>query len=170
MPDPKDLTRLTAEVNISADDLRRGALLYTIHEVSRLISTNFDQVMEPHNLTRAQWWAVMHILVNEGQSQSDLARIMQMGRSAAGKLLDRLEAKGWIERVPDETDQRVQRVFLQRGDNPVLNALIGGGGALYAAMLDGLTEEEEQVLLNGLRRISANAARAIGEASRDSWL
>ncbi|MFT4014652.1 MAG: MarR family transcriptional regulator [Paracoccus sp. (in: a-proteobacteria)] len=170
MPDQKFQSPVIAGVSPSADELRRGALLYAIHEASRQISTQFDKVMEPHNLTRAQWWAIMHILINEGQSQSELARIMQMGRSAAGKLLDRLEAKGWVERRPDESDQRVLRVFLNKDANPALEALISGGAALYSAMLEGLEPEEERILLNGLRRISANAARAMGEAPREGWL
>ncbi|WP_068959000.1 MarR family winged helix-turn-helix transcriptional regulator [Pararhizobium polonicum] len=163
-------SNFAARLNPNAEQLRHGDLLYTIHELSRLISTHFDKVMEPHNLTRAQWWAIMHIMLNEGQSQSDLARVMQMGRSAAGKLLDRLEAKGWIERRPDEGDQRLLRVFLLEGVAPVFDAIVSGGPPLFETLLDGLSEEEERAILSGLGKIRANAERAAGVNGRASWL
>lgn len=54
--------------------LDHGKLLYLMHELSRLIGTYFDNAMERHNLTHSQWWALMHISENTGQSQSELAR------------------------------------------------------------------------------------------------
>ncbi|MFK3779313.1 MarR family winged helix-turn-helix transcriptional regulator [Agrobacterium sp. NPDC089420] len=167
---PAPITNLLSRANPDADQLRRGDLLYTIHELSRLISTYFDKVMEPHNLTRAQWWAIMHIMLNEGQSQSDLARVMQMGRSAAGKLFDRLESKGWIERRPDADDQRLLRIFLAEGVGPAFDAIVSGGPALFETLLDGFSEDEERALLGGLRRIKENAERAVGESRRANLL
>ncbi|NTG65104.1 MarR family transcriptional regulator [Agrobacterium rhizogenes] len=163
-------SNLVTRLNPDATQLRHGDLLYTIHELSRLISTHFDKVMEPHNLTRAQWWAIMHIMLNEGQSQSDLARVMQMGRSAAGKLFDRLEAKGWIERRPDKDDQRVLCVFLLEGVSPVFDAIVSGGPTLFETLLDGISEQEERALLSGLDKIRINAERAMGVHGRTSRL
>ena len=44
--------------------------------------------MADQRLTHAQWWALMHIFQREGATQAELAEIMQMGRPAAGKLLE----------------------------------------------------------------------------------
>lgn len=147
--------------------VNHGQLLYMMHELSRLISVHFDAAMAAHALTRAQWWALMHISLNEGESQSELARIMQMGRAGAGKLFERMEAKGWIERRPDPNDSRVLRVFLLDGVLPVFEAMRSEGRKQFAALLAGIDAEEEEVLLAGLRKIKANAERAIaarGEA------
>lgn len=51
--------------------LDHGELLYLMHELSRLVGTYFDNAMERHDLTHSQWWALMHISENEGQSQND---------------------------------------------------------------------------------------------------
>jgi DNA-binding MarR family transcriptional regulator len=55
-------------------------------------------------------WALMHIYEQEGLTQTELAELMQMGRASLGKLLERLEVKGWIERRADASDSRVRRV------------------------------------------------------------
>jgi MarR family transcriptional regulator for hemolysin len=134
-----------------------GRLLYIIHELSRLIVTIFDQSMARHRLTHGQWWAIMHIYENQGVSQTDLAQIMQMGRASAGKLLERMEAKGWIERRPDPRDSRLRRVYLAEGVMPVFQIFGNEGLALFRQLLGNLDPEVEKTMLEGLRLIRANA-------------
>jgi DNA-binding MarR family transcriptional regulator len=134
-------------------------LFYSIHELSRLTSARFDRGMAHHRLTHAQWWALMHVFEREGVSQTELAAIMQVGRAAAGKLLERLEAKHWIERRTDAADSRVRRVYLRKEVVPVFELMTREGKRLLQALLAGISAEEEARLLNGLRKIRANAER-----------
>lgn len=138
-----------------------GRLLYIIHELSRLIATIFDQSMSRHKLTHGQWWAIMHIYENPGATQTDLAQIMQMGRASAGKLLERMEAKGWIERRPDPRDNRLRRVYLAEGVMPVFEVFGKEGLALFRQLLGNLDPEVEKTMLDGLRLIRANAEASL---------
>jgi DNA-binding MarR family transcriptional regulator len=137
--------------------LSHGKILYIIHELSRLISTAFDGYMAKHKLTHGQWWALMHLYENQGASQSDLAEKMQMGRASAGKLLERMEAKGWIERRPDPHDNRIRRVYFADGSVRVFNLMFNEGTALFKALLGNLDHDAEMRLLEGLRHIRENA-------------
>ncbi len=136
-----------------------SALLYSMHELSRLISTMFDKAMSEHRLTHAQWWALMHIFEHEGATQTELAEILQMGRASTGKLLERLEAKHWVERRQDVEDSRVRRVFLRREVVPVFQAMTAEGRRLFQVYLKGISPAEEVRLAAGLRKIKANAER-----------
>lgn len=137
--------------------LEHSALLYSIHELSRLISTSFDKAMACHRLTHAQWWALMHIFEHEGATQSELADILQMGRASTGKLLERLEAKNWIERRQDKADSRVRRVFLRHEAVPVFKVMTAEGRRLFEVYLKGISTAEEARLVARLRKIKANA-------------
>ena len=139
-------------------------LLYMMHELSRLISAHFDKAMADHRLTHAQWWALMHILRCEGVTQTELAAIMQMGRASTGKLLERLEAKHWIERRADSGDSRVRRVFLRDEAVPVFSVMTVEGKRLFRAFLKGISPGEEARLIAGLRKIKANAERCLGRS------
>lgn len=134
-------------------------LLYLMHELSRLISTAVDKSMAQHRLTHAQWWALMHLLQHEGVSQSELAAMMQMGRASTGKLLERLEAKRWIERRSDADDSRVRRVYLRNEVVPVFAMMAAEGKELFRAFLKDISLTEESRLIAGLRKIKANAER-----------
>jgi DNA-binding MarR family transcriptional regulator len=51
-------------------------------------------------LTRAQWLVLTRLHRRPGASQSELADMMEVEKATAGRLIDRLEAKGWVERRP----------------------------------------------------------------------
>lgn len=146
--------------------VRHGELLYMMHELSRLISTYSDVEMGKYGLTHSQWWALMHITLHEGKSQSELARIMQMGRAAASKLFERLEAKGWIERRLDPSDSRVLRIHSAEAAVPATDVMRQHAVRQFALLLDGISVAEEQAVLAGLRRIKANAEAAIAAQHR----
>ena len=134
-----------------------GSILYLIHELSRLVATNFDRYMAPHRLTHSQWWALMHIGQNPGASQTDLAGMMQMTRGALGKLLDRLESEKWIERRPDPTDSRVRRVFIAFTEPGVFEPMSTEALRLYQSILGSLSGADKSQLLQSLRQIHSNA-------------
>jgi DNA-binding MarR family transcriptional regulator len=134
-------------------------LLYLMHELSRLISTRADKDLSKVGLTHAQWWALMHIYEHEGATQSELAEILQMGRAGTGTLLERLEAKKWIERRADAADNRVRRVYLRHEVVPVFRHMTDEGKALFRSLLAGLSPKEEASLLAGIRLIKANAEK-----------
>lgn len=134
-------------------------LLYLMHELSRLISVHFDRVMGQHQLTHSQWWALMHIFEQEGATQSELAAIMQLGRASAGSVIERLEAKGWVERRADPSDNRVKRVFLRDAVVPVFELMNAEGQRVFRDWLSQISRDAEDQTLKTLRTIKANAER-----------
>lgn len=166
MAEDKDVPTAAQPVeamDMSPDYLRHGELFYMVHELSRLISIYFDNAMGQYQLTRAQWWGMMHVSEHQGATQTELAAIMQMGRASAGKLLERLEAKGWIERHPDATDSRVRRVFLTANATDVNVAMTKEGGNLFRDFLTGISSEEQTAMLVGMRKMKANGERRDGK-------
>jgi DNA-binding MarR family transcriptional regulator len=138
-------------------------LLYMMHELSRMISTRVDKAMSANRVTHAQWWALMHIYERgEGRTQTELADLLQIGRASTGKLLERLEAKRWIERRTDKDDSRVRRVYLRNEVVPIFKLMTEEGKRLFQAFLEDISATEEARLIAGLRKIRASAERAVG--------
>jgi DNA-binding MarR family transcriptional regulator len=52
--------------------------------------------------------------------QAELAEAIGLGAAAIGKLVDALEASGWLERRPDPTDRRAKHLHLTRRARHVL--------------------------------------------------
>ena len=132
-------------------------VFYSIHELSRTISTYADKAMAEAGITHVQWWALMHIYENEGLTQSELAKLMQMGRASLGKLLERMEAKSWIERHPDTADNRVRRVFVGSKAAPIYAVMTRLATEIFRRFLAGTDAAEVHQLHDTLRKIRKNA-------------
>lgn len=83
-----------------------------ISDVARLIRTAFDRRVHRLGITRAQWLVLTRLHRHPGASQSELADMMEVEKASAGRMIDRLEAKGWVERRGQNGDRRVKRVYL----------------------------------------------------------
>ena len=140
---------------MNTDDIDRnfGVL---VHDVSRLLRTLFDRRGRELDLTRSQWWVLNHLYFNEGLSQTSLSEILEIERATLGRLLDRLEAKGWIERRSVESDRRVKLVFLSGAVDPLLQTMRALAADLRAEALAGVTIEEQERLISTLTKIKTN--------------
>lgn len=83
-----------------------------IADVARLLRTAFDRRVRKLGITRAQWLVLTRLHRHPGVSQSELADIMEVERASAGRMIDRLEANGWVERRAQNGDRRIKRVYL----------------------------------------------------------
>jgi len=85
---------------------------FLIHDIARLMRTEFDQTMKPLGLTRSQWWVLAYLLRKDGPTQKELGDILDISKVTLSGLINRLEARGWVERRPDSEDRRAKRIFL----------------------------------------------------------
>jgi len=83
-----------------------------IADVARLLRTSFDRRVRGLGLTRVQWLGLTRLYRRPGASQSEFADMMEIEKATAGRLIDRLEAKGWVRRTAQNGDRRVKRIFL----------------------------------------------------------
>jgi DNA-binding MarR family transcriptional regulator len=83
-----------------------------ISDVARLLRTEFDRRVRKQGITRAQWLVLTRLYRQPGASHSELAEMMEVEKATAGRMIDRLEANGWVERRAEPDDRRVKRVYL----------------------------------------------------------
>lgn len=145
-------------------DARLGFLM---HDVSRLRRIVFDDFVRPIGVTRSQWWILAQVSRHDGMNQSDLAHLLDVGKAALGRLVDRLEASGFIERRFDETDRRVKRVYLTRSGAKTIQQMKGLSHEMSERMLQGLDDRTRNALADSLARVKANLLEMKGEAAED---
>jgi DNA-binding MarR family transcriptional regulator len=83
-----------------------------ISDIARLLRTVFDRRVKGLGLTRGQWLLLTRLHRRPGSSQSELADMMEVEKATAGRMIDRLEAKGWVVRRGQDGDRRVKRIYL----------------------------------------------------------
>src|SRR5215218_6575230 len=86
-----------------------------ISDVARLLRTTFDRRVRKLGLTRAQWLVLTRLHRRPGASQTELADMLEIDRASAGRMIDRMEKAGWVQRLPDGGDRRINRLYLTPG-------------------------------------------------------
>lgn len=85
---------------------------YLLNDVTLLFRKHFDRRAVKFGLTRAQWRATKMLNHREGLRQTELAELLEMEPIAVGRVIDRLQAAGFVERRPDPRDRRAWRLYV----------------------------------------------------------
>lgn len=126
---------------------------YSITDVGRLLRTVFERRVRAFGLTRAQWLVVARVHRRPGLSQSEAADLLEIEKAPAGRLIDRMEAKGWLERRSDPKDRRIKRLHLTSQGNRIHAAIWPIAEATVDAALAGLSAAERRRMTTLMKRI-----------------
>ena len=129
---------------------------FLVHDVARLLRTVFDRRMREVGLTRSQWWVLNNLFQHNGVNQAELAQLLEVERPTLGRLIDRLEAKGWVNRVEDPNDRRAKKIFLTEEVAPTIRTMRKIAGETRAFALTGISETDRTVLVDILLKIKKN--------------
>lgn len=136
------------------------SLGFLLHDVARLLRKRFEQRARSLGLTRAQWQVLVHLAKNEGIHQSGLADILEVEPITLLRILDKLEARGLIERRRHSTDRRIWLLYLNEAAHPLLDILFGFGTTTRGEMLVGVDETDQERLFDLLTTMKGNLVKA----------
>ena len=137
------------------EDLSRN-FGFLLNDVARLMRTAYDRRIRKLGLTRAQWWVLTHLFRGDGVSQTELAETLEIEKPTLGRLLDRLESKGWIRRAHDARDRRMWRVHLTEEVEPALRTMRALAAELRRDALAGIGAAERERFVDTLLAIKEN--------------
>jgi MarR family transcriptional regulator for hemolysin len=130
--------------------------LFALFETQRMLRLYADKQARRHGLTRAQWAVLAKLERNEGQKQADLADVMEMAPITLTRLIDKLCDLRLLERRSDETDRRVNRLYLTKEARPLLAKLAVLRSELTQTALASLSNAETHQLVDHLESIKNN--------------
>ena len=91
---------------------RQRQFMFTMGQVNKQWRRTLDKTLAPLGLTQAMWLPLLHLERADGaMRQKDLAQSLALDSSSVVRLVDGLQAQGWVERL-DDSDRRVKRIQL----------------------------------------------------------
>jgi DNA-binding MarR family transcriptional regulator len=135
-------------------------------DIARLMRTVFDRRVKALGITRPQWLAIVRLNRRPGASQSELADMMEIEKAPAGKIVDRLEERGWVERRADPVDRRVNRIFLTESGQRVYDVISPIARSTVSDAVANLSDYEIALLMQLLKRVKSR----LGELSESDML
>jgi MarR family transcriptional regulator, temperature-dependent positive regulator of motility len=111
-------------------------------------------------LTPVQYAALATLDERPGLDQASLAAIIAYDKVTIGGVIDRLAAKGLVDRRPSPTDRRAKALSLTPEGAALLDRVRPVVWALQDDILAGLTGEERSCFLDLLARLTVAAESA----------
>lgn len=132
-------------------------LFFRLYQCSNLMHKNGTRYMGDYGATTQQWavlGALARPLVREkGMSVKDLIAFLMLSRQNLTAVLDRLEARGWVERIKDPEDGRARLIHLTDEGAGTWAAMQDAIETFYEKALKPLDEAEQVQLYHLLDRL-----------------
>jgi MarR family transcriptional regulator for hemolysin len=133
---------------------------FLLHDVARLLKKRFEQNSSGSGLTRSRWQVLAYLAQNEGINQTGLAELLEIEPITLGRIVDKLETMGLIERHPHPTDRRTWLLHLMPAARPKLEQVRQLGDVTRREALAGVSDDDRQRLLKTLEAMKANLTEA----------
>ena len=129
---------------------------FLLHDIARLMRKRFDQRARALGLSRSQWQVLAHLSRHEGINQSGLAEILEIENITLGRLIDRMEEAGWVERRSDPRDRRARLLYTTAKVAPMMERMHALAEETREEALAGLPPAERDAMMDQLTRVRAN--------------
>jgi DNA-binding MarR family transcriptional regulator len=132
------------------------SLTFRLEDLPRQLRRIIDDALEGHGLSRNQWRLLAYVLREEGLTQTELARFLEVERASAGLAIDGLEKKGLVVRHQQPGDRRVWRIMPTSEAKGLLRELRETVNEVYAQLFGGFSEVELDQLGSFFERMAGN--------------
>jgi len=127
-----------------------GHLLRRAHQRHTMI---FQEGMGDVQLTPTQYAALVKIRDVGQISQNQLGRMTAMDPATIQGVVQRLAARGLVDRTPDLHDRRLMQLRLTAKGRALVQTAVARGIAITEATLSPLSEAERPIFLSLLRKL-----------------
>jgi MarR family transcriptional regulator, lower aerobic nicotinate degradation pathway regulator len=120
---------------------------YLFRRMQQIAVAIFVEECKAHDLTPVQYAALVAIRTHPGIDATRLSAVIAFDRSTLGNVIERLEAKRYIERRPAAVDKRVKLLHVTKVGSALLRAILPSVDRAQARMLQPLQPEDRKALL-----------------------
>jgi MarR family transcriptional regulator, transcriptional regulator for hemolysin len=142
-------------------------LLFLLHDVARLLRIESDKRARGNGMTRAQWVMLIWLERRPGLSQKELSELLEVEPITVARLVDRLEARGMVERRPDPADRRIWRLHLRPAALAVLAEIERHRAEMANLVCAGLDAATIEMMTEGLARMKATLCAEVRPKPRE---
>jgi MarR family transcriptional regulator for hemolysin len=134
--------------------------LFLIYDIAQSVRRHADTSARTRGMTRAQWAVLARLERQPNITQNELAQLTDVEPITVGRLIDRLEKAGFVQRMSDPRDRRIWRLRLTLKSRPVLSEIAAFRAELHDAMSADVDAQTLASLIRGLKKMKANLATA----------
>jgi MarR family multiple antibiotic resistance transcriptional regulator len=126
---------------------------FLLGNCNRIKERLLDQYLQPMNITSSQAKVLFHIYRLSNMRQCDIGKKLGVDNSAVTRMIDRLEKKNLLKRLPSETDRREVLITLTEEGAELVNDMSELAHAAIEELCSPLSENETDILRTLLKKL-----------------
>jgi DNA-binding MarR family transcriptional regulator len=126
---------------------------YLFRRMQQIAVAIFIEECRAFDLTPVQYAALIAIRTHPGIDATRLSAVIAFDRSTLGSVIERLQAKDYIERKPAPEDKRVKLLYLTKNGGGLLRDIMPAVDRAQARMLQPLKPADRKTLMALLERL-----------------
>src|SRR3954471_4968245 len=119
---------------------------YLFRRMQQIAVSIFVEECREFDLTPVQYAALVAIQTHPGIDATRLSAVIAFARSTLGSVIERIEAKGLVERKPSPDDKRIKLLYLTRSGAALLSEIVPAVDRAQVRMLEPLKPADRKTL------------------------
>jgi len=120
---------------------------YLFRRMQQIAVSIFMEECREFDLTPVQYAALIAMHTHPGIDATRLSAVIAFDRSTLGSVIERLEAKGYVERKPAPEDRRIKLLYLTKQGGAILREIMPVVERAQARMLEPLKPADRKTLM-----------------------
>lgn len=134
----------------------RHGILRLINRIRVELVDALDRELAPFDISAPQLFVLSSVANREADSAAGLCKSISYDPGAMTRMIDRLQQKGLVRRVPHPDDRRAMNLELTVAGKALFPQLVTAKDRVQAQFLRGFSKDDTQSLESLLRRMLAN--------------
>jgi len=126
----------------------------TMKLIDLYIANHFQE--QDIDLTKVQMIMLVRLFSNDGQPQNDLALLTNRDKASLARLLDTMERKGLVVRVPSKDDKRIKLVHITKKGIELYESVRPLIKQMILKVQHGISEKDVQFTIKILKQLQLN--------------
>ncbi|WP_375157571.1 MarR family winged helix-turn-helix transcriptional regulator [Bradyrhizobium sp. RDT46] len=126
---------------------------YLFRRMQQIAVSIFMEECKAFDLTPVQYAALIAIHTHPGIDATRLSAVIAFDRSTLGSVIERLQAKDYVERKPAPEDKRIKLLYLTKSGAAILREIIPAVERAQARMLEPLKPADRKTLMGLLSQL-----------------
>lgn len=133
-----------------------NSLGFVINRTALAMKTGFNKQIKEFEISPEQWSLIFRIVENNGLTQKELANSTYKDQANITRSLDRLEKKGFLNRLANSNDRRIINIFSTPKAKELVEKIVPISKQYNQLLSKGLSQEECESLISLLNKVYIN--------------
>ncbi len=133
-----------------------NSLGFVLNRTAIAMKTGFNTKIKEFDISPEQWSLIFRVVENEGLTQKELSDTTYKDQANITRSIDRIEKKGFLNRVSNSSDRRIINLFPTQKAKELVKKIVPISNEYNKQLSQGLSKNESEELLRLLNIIYKN--------------